>query len=137
MIGELGADAGHAIAFGGDDLLELVLARVGPLLDEVERKLAAERGGLARQLLVARLFQPARRARRAMLADDRLQDRGLAGKVVVEAAFADADAARQLAHRGAAIAALRKQIERLGENTLAGGGRSNFRRAGGLGRHPT
>src|SRR5512142_1364226 len=74
MIGELGADAGHAVTLGGDDLLELVVARIGPLLDEVQRELPAERGGLTRELPVARLLQPARRAGRAMLADDRFQD---------------------------------------------------------------
>src|SRR5438309_4554818 len=120
MVGEFGADAGHAVAFGGDDLLELVLARVGPLPDEIERELAAERNRLARELLVAGLLEPARRACGAVFSNDRFQDRGLAGEVVVEAALANADAARKLAHRGAAIAALREQIECLGENALAG-----------------
>src|SRR4051812_37373750 len=78
MIGELCADAGHAVALCGDHFLELVLARVRPLLDEVERKLATERGGLARQLLIARLFQPARRTCGAVLGHDRFEDRGLA-----------------------------------------------------------
>ena len=72
-----------------------------------------------------------------MLADDRLEDRRLAGEMVVEAALADADAARELAHRGAAITALREQIERLGEDTVSGRGRSRVRCAGGEDGHAT
>jgi hypothetical protein len=70
-----------------------------------------------------------------VLGNDRFEDRGLAGEMIVEAALADADAARELAHRGAAIAALREQIERFDEDALAGGGRGRFRRAGGVDSH--
>ena len=40
-----------------------------------------------------------------------------------------------LAHRGPAIATLREQIECLGQDAVAGRGRSRFRRAGGVDSH--
>ena len=130
LIGEFCADARHAVAFRRDDLLELVLARIRPLGDEIERELTAEGGGLPAQLSIARLFQAARRTGRPMLADDGFEDRRLAREMIVKAAFADTHPARQLAHRGAAITAFGKQMQRFRENPLAGRRRGHVGRVG-------
>ena len=120
LIGEFCADARHAVAFRRNDLLELMLARIRPLGDEIERELTAEGGGLPAQLSIARLFQAARRTGRPILADDGFEDRRLAREVIVKAAFANTHPARQLAHRGAAVTAFGKQAAALPQESARG-----------------